>query len=278
LLKGEASGKYSPIEVAQWIEDYAREASKHLAEAESRTKGKDRPEYRRLTIDVSIQAGLGRFFGAKFRSGVLYRIYEQTNDPTALKESVGQYRKARQAWVDLANRAKGIYMADITVGEHPQLRGHWLDRLPAIDKDVAAVEAKTASGSAQPDPRVKQAIDAALARPARPQVAAVHHPPAVFRPGQPFTIELQLDKPADSVQLYYRHVNQAERYHTSTMEGTSRKRRATIPSAYTDSAYPLEYYFEIAISSGVKVLYPGLSAALTQQPYFVVRQPRPARS
>jgi hypothetical protein len=169
-------------------------------------------------------------------------------------------------------------MADITVGEHPQLRGHWLDRLPAIDKDIAALEVKTASGSAQPDERVKRAIDATLARPARPQIAAVHHAPAVFRPGQPLTLELQLEKPADSVQLYYRHVNQAERYQTSAMEGTDLKRKATIPSAYTDSAYPLEYYFEIAISSGVKVLYPGLSAALTQQPYFVVRQPRTARS
>ena len=29
-------------------------------------------------------------------------------------------------------------MSDITVGENPQLRGHWLDRLPAIDADIAA--------------------------------------------------------------------------------------------------------------------------------------------
>src|SRR2546427_632897 len=31
LLKGERSGRYSPIEVAQWIEDYAAAAAKHLA-------------------------------------------------------------------------------------------------------------------------------------------------------------------------------------------------------------------------------------------------------
>ena len=274
LLKGETNGKYSPVEVAQWIEDYAHEATRRLSDAESKTKGKERPEYRRLAIDISIQAGLGRFFAAKFRSGVLYRIYEQTNDATALKESVTQYRKARQEWADLANRAKGIYMTDITVGEHPQLRGHWLDRLPAMDKDIAAVEAKSASQSPQPDPKVARAIDAALARPVRSQLAAVHHPPATFRPGQPLTIELQLEKPAESVQLYYRHVNQAERYQTIAMEGTERKRKATIPSAYTDSAYPLEYYFEVGVSPAVKVLYPGLSATLTQQPYFVVRRPR----
>ena len=27
LLKGEASGKYSPIEVAQWLEDYSKKAA-----------------------------------------------------------------------------------------------------------------------------------------------------------------------------------------------------------------------------------------------------------
>ena len=35
LLKGEHSGKYSPIEVAQWIEDYAAAAAGHLAKAEA---------------------------------------------------------------------------------------------------------------------------------------------------------------------------------------------------------------------------------------------------
>lgn len=95
LLKGERSGKYSPIEVAQWIEDYAAAAEKHLAQAAIQAAGRDRAEYRRLTIDVAIQAGLGRFFGAKFRSGVLYRLHERTGDRDALEQSLKQYRVAR---------------------------------------------------------------------------------------------------------------------------------------------------------------------------------------
>ena len=59
------------------------------------------------------------------------------------KTSLKQYREARAAWAELANRAKGVYVTDITVGEHPQLRGHWLDRLPAIDADIAAIEKET---------------------------------------------------------------------------------------------------------------------------------------
>jgi hypothetical protein len=46
-----------------------------------------------------------------------------------------------------------------------------------------------------------------------------------------------------------------------------------LPSAaYTHTDYPLEYYFELQAGPGHMALYPGLSDALTKQPYFVVRQ------
>jgi hypothetical protein len=39
----------------------------------------------------------------------------------------------------------------------------------------------------------------------------------------------------------------------------------------------LEYYVEIKMSPDTSLLYPGLSPSLTQQPYFVVRQPAATR-
>ena len=39
LLAGAANAKYSPIEVAQWMEDFAAAASDALAEARRRTRG-----------------------------------------------------------------------------------------------------------------------------------------------------------------------------------------------------------------------------------------------
>jgi hypothetical protein len=85
-------------------------------------------------------------------------------------------------------------------------------------------------------------------------------------------LSLTLERPATSLSLYYRHVNQAERFQIVEIDGHSRKYTAKIPAAYTDSAYPIEYYFEVKESSGKAVLYPGLSATLTQQPYFAVRR------
>jgi hypothetical protein len=56
------------------------------------------------------------------------------------------------------------------------------------------------------------------------------------------------------------------------MTGDLRRYRATIAAAYTDSLYPLEYYFEFTQPNGAVQLYPGFSKDLTNQPYFVVRK------
>src|ERR1035438_305556 len=98
LLQGERSGKYLPVEVAQWLGDFADGAEKDLVQA-----GKPRTvEFQRLAIDVHMQAGLGRFFATKFRAGVLYAIHERTSDRRALEEALKAYRpaRARSAQVD----------------------------------------------------------------------------------------------------------------------------------------------------------------------------------
>jgi hypothetical protein len=269
LLRGDSSGKYSPVEVAQWLENYAAAAATHLAKIPEGTG----PAIRRLSTDVSIQAGLGRFFAAKFRAAVLYRIHEQTQDRTALAEAMNQYRAARAAWAELANRAKGVYLPDITVGEHPQLRGHWLDRLPAIDADIAGMEKKLEQAKpGEPEVRVQAAIQAALGHPHRTIPACRHTPPQRFRPGEPLPIEISTENPPSSVRLFYRHVDQAERFQSLEMKPHDNHCRAEIPADYTNSPYPLEYYFEVRERPSSAVLYPGFSAGLNNQPYYVVRR------
>jgi hypothetical protein len=269
LLVGKRDGKYSPIEVAQWLEGYAKTASDSLAKAGDKAGNNvKRPEFRRMAIDVEIQAGLGIFFGAKFRSAVLYRIYEKTGDLNALEQALTQYRRARAAWADMAQGPGRAYVPDITVGEHPQLRGNWADRLPAIDRDIENMTAKL--GDAKParsKPRVQAAIREALGSSPRPLVDCRHQPPDHFKPGQPLTIEAASP---GILKLYYRHVDQAERWESVEMEARDDRHRATIPAAYTSSPYPLQYYFE-ATRDKVIGLHPGFNAQLNNQPYFIVR-------
>jgi hypothetical protein len=164
-------------------------------------------------------------------------------------------------------------MSDITVGEHPQLRGHWLDRLPAIDRDLAGLEAKLRDAKgAQGQGQAKAVIATLAGRPEARVARCDHKPVQQYRRGQAVNLEVALQRQPAAVQVYYRHVNQAERFSTAAMDGEGQRFRAAIPSSYTDSVYPLEYYFEITESGGKAWLYPGFSKELTNQPYFVIRQ------
>jgi hypothetical protein len=273
LLNGKRSAKYSPIEVATWLEDLAT-STKQMSVAESKIGSNQGPEFRRLAVDVAIESGLGRFFGAKLRSGVLFSIFEQTGDRAALDEALKAYRKARQAWWDLANRAKGVYVDDVTFGYDHHLRGNWLDRLPAIDQDIADMEALLPQAKTPSDPErarnaVKEAISPALGWSAQ----CKHTPPKRFAAGQPLPIELAMaDAAKVSARVHFRHTNQAEAWRVEDMEAQGGRFKATIPGDYTGSPYPLEYYFEIRTRSNLPSLYPGLGIDLCQQPYFVVRR------
>ena len=273
LLRGERNCKYTPLEVAQWIEDYAAEATSSLARGDRAAAQKEEPGYRRLTTDISVAADLGKFFGAKFRAGVLYRVFERTGDRTALEESLKAYRAARQAWAGIAARTKGVYMADIAVGEMRQLRGHWADRLADIDTDIAAIAAKLdAAEPRQTNGPITRAIAEALGRPQRPAAVGRHIPAARFQPGRTLTVEFAAEKDYASVHLHYRRVNQAERWQSQPMKLEGGVWRGAITSDYTDSPYSLQYYFEMKDAPASATLYPGFGEQLTSQPYFVVRR------
>jgi hypothetical protein len=273
LLKDKRSGKYSPIEYTQWLEDFAEAASKHLEQAKTRSKGKQKPEFRRMAIDVAIAAGLGRFFGAKFRSGVLFGIFKQSGDRTALELSIKTYHKARNHWIELADIARDFYKHDITVGGEDVIRGHWLDRLPAIDEDIdfmrKILEETPTSYVTQKD-NVQLAIQEALGRPKRDFMVCHHNQPKNFKSGEPLNLEITTEEPVNSISLYYRHVNQAERFNIVEMQGTGISFKSTIPADYTDTLYPIQYYFELRDKPDNAWLYPGFTANLNNQPYFVV--------
>jgi hypothetical protein len=154
-------------------------------------------------------------------------------------------------------------------------RGHWLDRLPAIDEDIALMAKKleqTQSSTVAQQDNVRFAIQEVTGRPVRPFTVCHHIQPEQFKAGESLGIELSIEKAIESVRLYYRHVNHAERYETVEMQLTDKIYRASIPADYTKSQYPLQYYFELREGPEKAWLYPGFTADLTNQPYFVVRK------
>ena len=278
LIKSEASGKYSPAWVANQLDADADTAFARLQEARSKVRDVQSPEFRRLAVDVTIQAGLGKFFAAKFRAGVLFAIYERSHYQPALEAALNNDRAARAAWAELANAAKGVYRDDITFGPDYFQRGHWLDRLPTMDDDIADMEAMLAQASSavtQSDPNaVKQAMQAVLTKPKHDELSSpveFHQPPQSFQRGQALTIVAHTSK-LTGMRLRYRQVNQAEAWQMVEMEQTGKDFLVDIPAAYTDSPFPLQYHFQIHTRDGNVRLLPGLKPGWQGQPYFVVRQ------
>lgn len=267
LLAGERSGKYSPAEVAVWLESFAEEAQRELARSGKASSVADL----RTQIDVEIQTGLGRFFAGKLRGGALYALYERSGDRRALDACIRQERAARAVWTDIVGRTRGIYAEDLSVSDWVTERGGWRDRLAPLDEDIAALERQLAEAKADKHPRVPGAIAAVLAPGRRANPPARHTPPRGFAAGQALPVELALSGGA-SVTLYYRRLNQAENYRSTPMTRHGAIHRAMIPATYTESPFPVQYYFEVTSGAESATLYPGISADFTAQPYFLVRQ------
>ncbi|HEX3719012.1 MAG TPA: hypothetical protein VH595_13675 [Verrucomicrobiae bacterium] len=274
LIQEKRGCKYSPADVARWLETLALDAKEHLARAERATLPRGAPEFRRMSVDVAIQNGTGLFFAWKFRAAVLYALYEKSGHRPALALAVTAYGKARAAWAELVNHSKGAYVADVTYGLTPELRGNWADRLAAIDADIAAMQKKM-DETPQPMSGNSRVIEHATELVLLPEKQVgeriLHTAPKTFKRGQALTVEVTAPGRMASARLHYRRVNQAETWRVTDMGGKSEHWSAAIPAEYTDSAFPLAYYFELCEGPRAR-LYPGLGANLMGQPYFVVRQ------
>jgi hypothetical protein len=264
LLKKEVSGKYTPLEVAQWLEELATGATQSLKEAEEKSAGSASVDFKRWSADIKLQCGIGRFFAAKLRAGVIYAFHENTVSRPALNFALSEYMRGIEIWREMAEAAQSIYRTDVTVGEHPWLRGHWIDRVRGMTDDFGDMEGrrKLDGISAEQFPLV--AYDA------RPPIRARHQAATGFRYGTPVELAIAVER-ATAIDLYYRQVNQAERWVKIAMKADGADYRATIPAEYTKSPFPLEYYFEIRIGQRA-VLYPGLGVNRMGQPYIVVQR------
>lgn len=266
LLADELPAKYTPFDVAIWLDGCAAPAEAALEQARASGDGAG-PEARRIAIDIAIQAALGRAFAGKFRAACWWELYLACGDATAGAEALAAYRGARAAWQRAADAATGVYLNNLSYGPQAWMGGHWADRLPAIDADIATMQryldAAAAEGCCGMAPM--QALRAW--RPTA-RAACTHRPPGRFIPGA--AIEIVAVAVAPSARLHYRHVNQAEPWRCTAMRTSGTEHVAMIPAGYTDGPYPLQYYIEFRDDSGIG-LFPGLADDLANEPYITLR-------
>ena len=207
-----------------------------------------------------------------FRTSSLTMLKSELLDANAKTAALAQYDSARQAWSELAAVATPIYKSDLTYGRGARLRGHWNDRLKGIDNDIAAMNKGGVIGTPPHPGSTSDAIATVQKRLTRPAANCHHTAPGTFAAGESLTLVLQTaGADTRSVNLYYRRVNQADAWQVAPMQAMNGHFEGTIPGAYTQTDYPLQYYFGLAKGKPGSVLFPGFDANLANQPYFVVR-------
>ncbi|MEK3725574.1 hypothetical protein [Paenibacillus sp. FSL H8-0034] len=276
-LQNRLHGKYTPLAVAAWLEELAETAERHLAAADSLIGDQTLANYRRWSVDIAALAGLGHFFAQKLRAGVSYALFEQTGNVQQLREALGSYRSAKTDWQHIINVTQDVYRDDITFGYKAHMKGHWADRMSGIEEDIADMEQVYAQAAAA-DSRAPLSNESAAAVsfpdisvPPRPILH--HEPPQATPKGEAVELRTMLADQSAGLQisLLYRHVNQAEAYVTVPMSNENGVYKAVIPGSYTDSPYPVLYYFELTNEQGAVWLEPGLAANLSNQPYYVLQ-------
>jgi hypothetical protein len=284
LINETPSGKKSPVWVAARLDEYAEQTQSGLRELKANDNSN--VNLRRLKIDAGVQAGIGKFFAAKFRAGVFYSLYLKTNDPAWLQESLGEIHVSRATWAQFAGTVQGIYMSDVTYGPEYFQRGHWSDRLEAMDADIADMEKLSAQAPADfiskdNGKKIKNAIQEASKgrlnwNPGKPS-GDFPAPPVSFRRRDELAVTIPASAfkhlgTVSSLELRYRHVNQGELWQEMEMKPVADGFSATIPAVYTDSPFPLQYYFRLRLKNGGVELIPRLEALFNGQPYYVLQQ------
>lgn len=273
MVENSLSGKISPLETANLLEELALLADQNLQKAKISVNDHADPAFRRWTIDVEAQIGLGLFFANKFRAGTAFEFYKNVGDKSLLAQAIEFYRSAKTAWERIVNVTKNVYTDDITFGYVSYMRGHWADRLQAIEDDIKNMEEllQTPTKEVTID-KIERAKSLLSEKPKVDIQTYLHTPQDKFERGSTVKIKIELPNNTDSViALKYRVANQSEKYQSVLMERSGEEFTAEIPSSYTDSPYPLIYFFEIE-SGKNKKMYPGFEKNLSNQPYFVIRQ------
>jgi hypothetical protein len=149
-------------------------------------------------------------------------------------------------------------------------RGNWSARVAGIDADVAAMEKGVQAPPTGSTQNVASAIKAATGKPNRPSVHCVHTQPASFHPGQPLSLSLVAPEHSEAVHLYYRHVDQGERWVSMEMQRSNNGYSGAIPGDYTNSVYALQYYFVLRRGTEAAWFLPAFNASLSNQPYYAI--------
>lgn len=271
-LMGALSGRYTPLEVAAWLEALAADGASAI-DSIAGAAGGDAPQVRRAVVDLRVLVQLARFFAGKFRSAVEYAFHRQTGDPDLLVRTIELLEEAHADYAAIPGIVEGVYQAQLSFGPRVSEGGHWSDRLPAMNDDLRALRLEL-----ERLPTATEASDVQLLRRASRWSldGAELDASDRFTRGHAFDVRLSHPNPSriSGATLHYRRLDQSETFRCVDMERVGDGFAGSVPAAYTDTTYPLMYFVEVHRDGEHPIIHPGLDESLSNQPYVVVHSDR----
>jgi len=266
--------RYSPLTMANWLENFSKNAKKYIVDYKKILKEKN-PSLKRVLVDITIQASIGQFFAEKFRSACFWEYYLLNGTKIIGTKALEKYIKARDQWQIASDISKEIYLPDLTYGPQSWLRGRWDDRLPAIEKDIREMEKILNSKK-----NIKKLSNNKITKKLKimenwkdyQKIRVGHKPPKKFIYNQKILLNCTIKSKKNILGfLHFRHVNQSIKWEKIKLIRNSINLSAIIPAAYTKTLFPLQYYFEIR-NKEKSLFSPGFNMNLSNQPYYIIRQ------
>jgi hypothetical protein len=288
--RGTIQAKYTPLQVGDWLREYARSAQTAVAEADaalSEHGGEPEAgsEYRAARADILVLADLAAYHAAKIEAALslaLSRQADQANQQASAAAHLGQALRhmvaARERWVALAERGKAAYHdpLEFNAGHGTARRGTWADRTSELDADVARLEALLESvlaGGRIPTRRDEPESERQIETVAPPQLEL--RLPLQWPAGRDLPVEATLSgssKLPSGLALHYRRTNQLEgAFRQIDMVHAAEGYRAVIPGNCLEPEWDLLVYVAAVLSEAQVFIHPGLQDAVSPLPYRIVR-------
>ncbi|MEX2235288.1 MAG: hypothetical protein WD824_24200 [Cyclobacteriaceae bacterium] len=273
-IEGGETAKILPSANSLWFKRTSSDINKLIAQAEKILADNQNKEFNSAITDLKILSNLALYHSRRIPAAVSYRIFERTQDVSALDDAITHERNAIEAWRQIVSAAADVYADDLMLGVCvADLCGHWKDELVSLEKGLTDLEQKRQRFRVEAGTVKTESHDQPLSNENYDKLFQIKHVPVTSIPaGKPLSVSAQVSVPAGVkwVRLRYRSVNQDMEYETLQMLPTGEKGsyQVTVPADQINSTWDFMYFIEVMDNKSRGRIYPDLNK---ETPYRVVK-------
>lgn len=277
-LSGTSEEKYHPLTVREWYWKLAEQIDGALEAA--RTQGAEQyADWTGISVDFRMIAGIARYHAQMIAAAWYLERYRNANSVNELPKSWNALLRARQHWSGVSALGDRYYARNLMfdAGTGRRRNGNWHDRLDRqINPDVACLKALLQENGLAADEVITADDEMDVMNPLRPMYEEGNiqcSVPTCAKAGQSIHVSVRIGGvlQAQSVHLYYRHVNQREEYQMVELSHTGDCWSGAINADYVEAQWDIMAYLAVCDAAGAVRILPGLRSPDSPMPYCIIQ-------